>query len=241
MEPSRKRLASELEDDEDTCFVCTVEKKYGKAQKYKKVPTVEVRDVASVKEQYDRWLRKTEWPDNIAPAFSYLQHAFSEGDCPNLRWHYSQCRPNFMSQNYLNRYPDKEIDISDTEPEDMQTQDSSYFLRSNKTKEYNKDLHCVVCCTGRENGTLHKVLSFNRHGELETLSLSDQELMIRLAHAYDGIAGDILYHSLCLTNHLGYSNTADSSSHSSHATDIATVYSILKRELMSLVILVMQY
>ncbi len=60
--------------------------------------------------------------------------------------------------------------------------------------------------------------------------------MIRLAPAYDCIAGDILYHSLCLTNHPGYSNTADSSLHSSHATDIATVYSILKRELVSLIV-----
>ena len=67
------------------------------------------------------------------------------------------------------------------------------------------------------------------------LSLSDQKLL-RLAHAYDSIAGDILYHRLCLTNHPGYSNTADSSSYSSHATDIATVYFMLKRELMFFVI-----
>ena len=125
MEPQSKK--QELEDDEDIYFICTVEKKYGKSQKYKKVPTIEVKDIESVKKQYDRWLRKNEWPDNIAPAFSFLQRAFSEDDCPKLRWHYSQCRPNFKSQNYLNRYSDKDNDISDTEPETLVTQHSSFF------------------------------------------------------------------------------------------------------------------
>ena len=91
------------------------------------MPTIEVKDIEIVKKQYNRWLRKNEWPDNIAPAFSFLQRAFSEDDCPKLKWHYSQCRPNFMSLNYLNRYPDKENDISDAEPENLLTQHPSFF------------------------------------------------------------------------------------------------------------------
>ena len=76
----------------------------------------------------------------MAPAFSFLQRAFSEDDCPTLRWHYSQCRPNFMSQNYMNRYPDKENDISNTEPQNLLTQHSSYFLRSKKPQRIQQRL-----------------------------------------------------------------------------------------------------
>ena len=124
MEPSRKRPSSVME--EEPCCICTIQKKYGRNKKYKVIPTFKVQGIASVKDQYHKGLNKAEWPDNIAPAFTYLAKTFSDSDTPCLRWHSDSCRPNFMSPVILDRYPDKETPMADTETVETFELESSY-------------------------------------------------------------------------------------------------------------------
>ena len=58
-----------------------------------------------------------------------------------------------------------------------------------------------MCCAGVERvdrGKLKQVMSWSVHDKLCNLAMNDFELMIRLASARDAIAGDVLYHGLCL-------------------------------------------
>ncbi|XP_068200369.1 uncharacterized protein [Palaemon carinicauda] len=73
------------------------------------------------------------------------------------------------------------------------------FLRS-QDKTYIKGTHCVLCCSGVESGELSCARTFSMHEKLQNIAMGDFELMARLESARDAIAGDVLYHSLCLRN-----------------------------------------
>ena len=198
-----------------------------------------------MKKQLDKWLNKSEHPSNILPGISYLTEAFKKTDTPVLKWHKSSCRSNFMSSKHLDSFPDKVIPVvleendehagDDTEDNglagDISGNDnvpknvSSRVLRS-QMKPYDKLLHCVVCVAGVEAGALSRCMTTNRHSQLFHLSL---RLYIRLLHAYDAIAGDIMYHSTCLP----MPKPGEGSSNNITAA-YSLIYSTLKQELQSL-------
>ncbi|MCP3890821.1 MAG: hypothetical protein GY702_18405 [Desulfobulbaceae bacterium] len=180
-----------------------------------------------MKKQYEKWIKKVDSPSAIKPAFSLLAEAFSLSDTPTLHWHRATCRVNFMSSAKLERYAD--ITPASDNPEldlDNSLQTSTRVLRSHMD-QYSKDKHCVLCCSGE--GSLSRVLTFNKHEQLQQLANVDPKLMIRLQDAYDAIAGDILYHPLCLMP-----CDTDCDPHPSNTNASPDVYSELKREILSL-------
>ena len=255
MEASKKRPAEGAPGtDGELCCVCVAIKR-DPNKKYKVIKPVRVSDVTEVKKQYERWRKKQEVPKNIQPPMSFLCEAFEATNNPVLMWHTSSCRSNFMSSKHLDSYPDKITVPSPSAPEldnqnvEHNVEDEVYdnrmgggdndgvnddsnapsrILRS-QMKQYIKHQHCVVCVAGVEDGPLSKCMTPKRHAQLFELSLKDQKLQIRLAHAYDAIAGDILYHANCLLKQPKGEEAA-----SNDKLIYSQVYSSLKLELQSL-------
>ena len=175
------------------------------------------------------------YPVSSAPAISSLREAFSHSDNPSLRWHTHTCRPNFVSPDKLSRYSDKvePLDNKSAGNDDQDSLNTSIrVLRSHMT-EYSKDEHCVICCCGEEKGGLCKVLTFNKHEQLQKLATKDSKMMVRLQRARDAIAGDILYHPVCLLSHAADGNKGGDHEESD-SSGYTNVYTELTRELKSL-------
>ena len=99
--------------------------------------------------------------------------------------------------------------------------------------DYCKDTLCVICCCGEESGPLSKVLTFNMHEQLQNIAVNDAKIMVRLQHACDAIAGDILYHSCCLLSHSTDEHKSRNQSEP-EPSGYTRVYSDLARESKSL-------
>ena len=139
-----------------------------------------------------------------------------------------------MSKSRLDRLPD--IVVSETHmhstTSDVNSDDPPRRLLRSHTLVYVKDNHCVICCSGVENGELNRAMTFNTHEKLQTLSSRDPLLMVRLQNAFDPIAADILYHPMCLLRRQSASDDTDQvpvNQVSGH--DI--VYTKLKHEIIS--------
>ena len=201
MESSKRKA---IFDNEMTCYVCQSDKKDPKTKWCRNIPVIPIDvDRNDIKEQCEKWRKKVNRPANITSAIDILDDLFSQCDKPKLVWH-RQCRPAFMSSTKLDRHTDETIDESmniaegaESDTEDHSALNNSMHLRS-QAVPYNKAIHCVVCCFSEQNGKLHQVLSWAVHDKLHNKALNDYELMIRLESSRDAIAGDMLYHSLCL-------------------------------------------
>ena len=79
----------------------------------------------------------------------------------------------------------------------ISTLNSRMSLRS-QTVEYNLKTHCVICCTGEENGTMSLAMTHSIHNKLQNMVFSDFQLIARLEVALDDIVGNVKYHGLCL-------------------------------------------
>ena len=182
---------------DELCCLCR-RKKSDKTKNYKPIPVVEIDDIESLKSQYAKWKNKTDYPSTITPGMTYLEEVFGAEDVPPLFWHYQSCRATFMSSFHLDRYTDipslifedDEMDVTEEESED---QAPPMILRSQMPK-YIKGQHCVVCCLGVEAGKLCQALTYKAHKTLQELFETNPQMKIRLEHAFDAIAGDILYH-----------------------------------------------
>ena len=199
MEPPTKKATTY---NLDLCWVCQHDLKDPKVKHRKSLPLTEVTYFDDLEEQYKKWKRKIDCPDNILKGISVLYEYFRSGDKGTLKWHRHKCRPLFMSSEKLLRYPDMvTIDPNDMKVEDIDHQHSvpvSDRITRSMVPKFDKDTMCVLCCTGIEGGELHLASTFNKHEELYTMALSNPMLMIRLENAIDVIAGDIHYHRVCL-------------------------------------------
>ena len=71
------------------------------------------------------------------------------------------------------------------------------FTRS-QAKKYSKDKDCVLCVTYMDE-ELIPVRTEVMHEVMYGFAMRDYELLIRLQHSFDGVAGDIKYHKSCRT------------------------------------------
>ena len=123
-------------DNEETCYVCQTDKKEPKTNYRTNIPVTKVPNMHAVKLQCELWKKKIDRPGYITVALGILDNLFSESENPTTVWHYTKCRPNFMSKSILDNYTDK-IELDDINPSDTDGVDSdhdstlnSMFLRS---------------------------------------------------------------------------------------------------------------
>ena len=203
MATSQKRTA--VFNYEELCFVCQSHKKDPGSGHRKNINVKPVPNVQLVKAQYELWKNKSDCPVNITAAISVLDEAFAESDVPALKWHNASCRVNFMSKSRLDRCADRVVsDLPSSASSDYDEANSEHtgrFLRS-QASVYEKDTQCALCSKGVENGELSRATSFNTHEKLQKIAERDTQLMVRLGNAFDAIAGDILYHPLCMLQHI---------------------------------------
>ena len=105
-----------------------------------------------------------------------------------------------MSKYHVKRYsePLDSIGMDISMPENAPPDEPPRMHLRNQATPYIKDKHCVICCTGSDMGDMNCAITFNTHEKLQNIAMNDFELMTRLESARDAIAGDVMYHSLCL-------------------------------------------
>ena len=144
-------------------------------------PVVEADSTILWKKQYLCIKRKAKVPNNIAASILILDNLFGNSDSLCLMWHRDECRPNFMSKERLDRYPD--IDANTSKPKHSQSQESStlneevkhnnycLYRRSQASDtKYLRNIHCVVCCKSTKNGKLSQKSMFNTHSKLQQIA-----------------------------------------------------------------------
>ncbi len=234
MAESSKRSAEFCTDA--TCFVCTVHIKDPK-KNFRTNISLSTACVADVKKQYTLWKKKANIPSKVATAISVLDEVFEERnlDSITLKWHL-KCRPSFML--CLERHPDiqpvevpEQADVDESTPPPTATPKTpkTMYLRSQASlKPYNKDIQCVVCLGGEEKGKLNLVLTKNVHMKLQEVAEHNIDVMVRLQSAFDAMAGDVKYHSVC-----AYFNKNDEgeTTQGSEATNINDVFLRLSNEI----------
>ena len=156
-------------------------------------------------------------PKKIAGILIVLDEVFEDQplDEIKLNWH-KKCRRSFMSAGHLNRCLDKPtmpaanaeptvddpvVDLNESLPYTPPTilNTPKMYLRSQASSQrYDKDLHCVVCVTGEENGHLNLATTYNTHAKLQAVAEQNIEVRVRLQSAFDAIAGDVKYHPPCV-------------------------------------------
>ena len=92
--------------------------------------------------------------------------------------------------------------------ENMETETSKPFLRSH-AMPYDKNKDCVICCKKNPVEQLAPVRTPSVHEKLHRTAQINYELLTRLQNSFDGIAGDVLYHKICLLNHVNSSDRRD--------------------------------
>ena len=219
--------------DYEKCFVCQSDKKDPRTHYRQNKTVIEVTDIESVKSQHELWKSKAECPGYVVEAIALLDDVFHGDENPVLLWHRDPCRSNFMSKHKLDRCLDKpnpnRTDISDTMENVSPDNTTRPFLRS-QASTYIKDIHCIICCSGVGNGELWPASTFRTHEKIQNIAMSDFELLARLESARDAIAGDVLYHTVCLRNRTRVSTDSKNESDNNRSShDI--VFRQLKREI----------
>ena len=76
MDQSAKRKA--VFDFDELCFVCQKHKKDPKTGNRMIIPPTPIHNEQLVRDQYDRWKKKTAYPDSMIPTLNVLDKAFSQ-------------------------------------------------------------------------------------------------------------------------------------------------------------------